>query len=277
MGLEQRAMVLLRDGGSRVRRVEGRRARGLRNELGVAGEVLPWPIGAEKAEPMSERVSERTCMRMEGAMYGTWWDGDGGGRLMRAGDSVCERYADARRSSTMVLSSRMASSTSVLWRRSEPGRVEGAVLARFRDGEGRRESTRPGERVPEVKERRIVVGCSMNDVEALAGSSGQADKVGVCIVAIVVPERRRSCVVVVPLLCTLDRRELETEADELEEPTGLRWMRKSDVEGLEDSELVRDSRSRIRACSGISKPNCDAFHMSSSSKSGNGDKRPLGR
>jgi len=72
MGLEHRAMVLLRDGGSRVRRVEGRRARGMRNELGVAGDVLPWSIGAEKAEPMSERVSERTCIRMLGAMYGTW-------------------------------------------------------------------------------------------------------------------------------------------------------------------------------------------------------------
>lgn len=28
--------------------------------------------GTEKADPMSERVSERTCMRIEGAKWGTW-------------------------------------------------------------------------------------------------------------------------------------------------------------------------------------------------------------
>jgi hypothetical protein len=47
IGLEHSAMVLLREGGARVRRVTR---------------------GAEKADPMSERVSERTCMRMEGAI-----------------------------------------------------------------------------------------------------------------------------------------------------------------------------------------------------------------
>jgi hypothetical protein len=110
---------------------------------------------------------------------------------MSAGDWVCERYAEARRSSTMVLSSRMASSTSVLARRREPGRELGAVFARLREGEGRRERTRAGDRVPDVRERRIV-GFSKIDAAALVGSSGQAERVGVCIVAIVVPDRRRS-------------------------------------------------------------------------------------
>lgn len=54
----------------------------------------------------------------------------------------------------------MASSTSVLARRREPGREDGAVLARLRDGDGRRERARAGERVPEVRERRMVVGFS---------------------------------------------------------------------------------------------------------------------
>jgi hypothetical protein len=98
----------------------------------------------------------------------------------------------------MVLSSRIASSTSVFVRRRDPGR-EGAVFARFLEGEGRRESTRAGERVPEVRERRIV-GFSAIDAEELVGSSAQADKVGVCMVAIVVPDKRRSCVVEVPVL-----------------------------------------------------------------------------
>jgi len=62
------------------------------------------------------------------------------------------RYALARRSSMIVLSSRMASSTSVFVRRRLPGR-EGAVLARLRDGEGRRERTRAGDSVPDVRER----------------------------------------------------------------------------------------------------------------------------
>jgi hypothetical protein len=59
MGLEHRAIVLSRDGGARVRPVVRRTARGV---------PLSSFVGAEKAEPMSERVSERTCMRIEGAM-----------------------------------------------------------------------------------------------------------------------------------------------------------------------------------------------------------------
>jgi hypothetical protein len=62
MGLEHRAIVLSRDGGARVRPV-------VRRRVGAAGRVLL--MGAEKADPMSESVSERTCMRMDGAMYGT--------------------------------------------------------------------------------------------------------------------------------------------------------------------------------------------------------------
>jgi len=146
---------------------------------------------------------------------------------MRVSDWVCERYAEARRSSTIVLSSRIASSTSVFARRTEPGREEGAVFARLREGEGKRESTRAGERVPEVRDRRMV-GFSKIDADALVGSSGQADKLGVCIVAIVVPERRRSWVVVVPLLfwlCVLERLECDTDTEDEDDATGLRWMR----------------------------------------------------
>lgn len=47
--------------------------------------------GTEKAEPMSERVSERTFMRSEGAMAGTWEDGDGGGRVSKRGPKLAER------------------------------------------------------------------------------------------------------------------------------------------------------------------------------------------
>lgn len=58
--------------------------------LGVAGRGLAFR-GAENADPMSERVSERTRIRSEGAMAGTWWEGEGGGLLMSAGDEVLER------------------------------------------------------------------------------------------------------------------------------------------------------------------------------------------
>lgn len=136
---------------------------------------------------------------------------------MASGDWVCERYAEARRSSTMVLSSRIASSTSVFVRRREPGR-DGAVLDRPRDGDGKRERTRAGERAPEVLERRMV-GFSMMEAAELVGSSIHTESVGVCIVAIVVPERRRS-VAVLFWLCTLERLECEIEAEE--EVTGLR-------------------------------------------------------
>jgi hypothetical protein len=143
--------------------------------------------------------------------------------LRTSGDWVCERYAEARRSSTMVLSSRMASSTSVFARRREPGRDDGAVFARLREGEGRRERTRAGERVPEVLERRMVgVDLSIIDTDELDGSSAQTESVGVCIVAIVVPDRRRS-VRVLFWLCTLDR--LECAIDAEEEVTGLRLIR----------------------------------------------------
>jgi hypothetical protein len=61
MGLEHSAIVLLREGGVSVRPVT-------RLCAGDAGRVLLTLIGAEKADPISERVSERTCMRIEGAM-----------------------------------------------------------------------------------------------------------------------------------------------------------------------------------------------------------------
>lgn len=103
--------------------------------------------GAEKADPISDKVSDRTCTRSEGAMAGTCDEGDKGSRLMRYGDWLRERYASARRSSTIVLSSLIASSTSVFALRILPARV-GAVLDRAREGEGRRESIRGGDSVP---------------------------------------------------------------------------------------------------------------------------------
>jgi hypothetical protein len=61
MGFEHSAIVLLREGGSRVRPV-------VRRLRGALGSALLHFTGAEKTEPMSDSVSERTCMRMEGAM-----------------------------------------------------------------------------------------------------------------------------------------------------------------------------------------------------------------
>jgi hypothetical protein len=57
MGLEHNAMVLLRDGGASVRH----------RAAGTIGNALSYLIGAEKADPISESVSERTCIRIEGA------------------------------------------------------------------------------------------------------------------------------------------------------------------------------------------------------------------
>jgi len=115
----------------------------------------------------------------------------------------------------------MASSTSVLARRREPGREEGAVFARLREGDGRRERTRAGESVPDVLERQMV-GFSMGDAEELVASSTHAERVGVCIVAMVVPERRRS-VRVLFWLWTLEC--LECMIEFVEEVTGLRWIK----------------------------------------------------
>jgi hypothetical protein len=96
--------------------------------------------------------------------------------LISAGDWACERYSEARRSSTMVLSSRIASSTSVFVRRRELGREDGAVLARLREGDGRRDRTRAGDRVSAVRERRIVAGFSIRGPVS-SDDSGQIDRV----------------------------------------------------------------------------------------------------
>lgn len=60
-GLEVRGPVWRRGGTARLRPRVVRRA-----GSGVEGRALELS-GAEKAEPISERVSERTCMRIEGA------------------------------------------------------------------------------------------------------------------------------------------------------------------------------------------------------------------
>lgn len=102
-----------------------------------------------------------------------------------------ERYALARRSSMMVFNSRIASSTSVFVRRILPGR-EGAVLARLRDGEGRRDITRAGDSVPEVSER-WMEGFSSIWSSEMCEFSGKKAKVGVAMVPIVVPDNLLSC------------------------------------------------------------------------------------
>ena len=60
IGLLHSAIVLSRLGGARVRFV-------LRRRGVYATGVLSTLTEAENAEPMSDRVSERTCMRIEGA------------------------------------------------------------------------------------------------------------------------------------------------------------------------------------------------------------------
>lgn len=106
----------------------------------------------------------------------------------------------------MVFSSRIASSTSVFARRRLLGRV-GAVLARLRDGEGRRESTRAGVFVPEVRDRRNSAGPRTTDSILAFGSSFHDGRPGVAIVLTVEPENLRSWVIMFCMLCTLDRLE----------------------------------------------------------------------
>lgn len=60
--------VEMRDGGARVSLVVVRDS-GL--DVGGVGRGL-LARGTEKAEPISDNVSERTCIRSEGAMRGTW-------------------------------------------------------------------------------------------------------------------------------------------------------------------------------------------------------------
>lgn len=72
---------------------------------------------------------------------------------------------------------------------------EGAVLARLRDGDGSRESTRTGDSVSDVRER-WMVGFSRTEFELEFGSSASRGSVGVAMVIIVVPDKCLSCVLV---------------------------------------------------------------------------------
>jgi hypothetical protein len=68
MGFEVKGPGNLRVGGERESFV-GARERG----VDVGGEGRGWlASGAENADPISESVSERTCIRKDGAMAGTW-------------------------------------------------------------------------------------------------------------------------------------------------------------------------------------------------------------
>lgn len=69
------------------------------------------------------------------------------------------------------------------------------MLARARDGEGRRERTRAGDNVPEVRERRIE-GFSGTWLSGRGESSGRNASVGVAMVPMVVPDNLLSCVTV---------------------------------------------------------------------------------
>ena len=79
-------------------------------------------------------------------------------------------------------------------------------MSRVRECEGRRERTRAGERVTEVRERWMEGFGSTVTGEC----SGKKARVGVAIVPIVVPDSLLSCVVVLFWLCTLLRLELPT-------------------------------------------------------------------
>lgn len=151
----------------------------------------------------------------------------------------------------MVLSSRIASSTSVFALRRLLGR-DGAVFARLRDA---------GVFVPEVRERLSNPGPRTTDSTLAFGSSLKDARTGVAIVPTVEPEILRSCV---DMLCTLDRLEPE--------PTGFLGMLCD--EGLEKYGPVADSPPRTRACAGMF--NCDGLlvQLSSPLKSGSGERRP---
>lgn len=100
------------------------------------------------------------------------------------------------------------SEVEVLARRRLLGRV-GAVLARLRDGDGRREGTRAGVFLPDVVERRSNPGPRTTDSKLAFGSSVQVDRAGVATVPTVEPENLLSCVYVLSTLCTLERLEPE--------------------------------------------------------------------
>lgn len=158
----------------------------------------------------------------------------------------------------MVLSSRIASSTSVFPFRTLPG-LDGAVFARERDGEGNRERMRFGDNVPYVVARCAELGALTIESGRLLGSSTKNGSVdSTADIGLEWAEF---------WLCTLDRREGE--------PTGFLWI-SHDVEGLDDTEFVRESLLRTSACAGISSSAGNLFH-SSTEKSGSGERRPSGR
>lgn len=70
MGFEVKGPVKLRAAGY-SEKFGARRSRGAEPVGGVVGSGL-LASGTENADPMSERVSDRTCIRIEGAKCGTW-------------------------------------------------------------------------------------------------------------------------------------------------------------------------------------------------------------
>jgi hypothetical protein len=109
----------------------------------------------------------------------------------------------------------MASSTSVLARRRLFG-LAGAVFARPREGEGRRDGTRAGAFAPEVRDRWSFLGARMTVSVLVVGSSLHDGKAGVAIVVTVEPENRLSGAVSLCMLCVLARLEPD--------PTGFLGM-----------------------------------------------------
>jgi hypothetical protein len=158
----------------------------------------------------------------------------------------------------------MAASTSVLARRRLLGRV-GAVLARPRDGEGRRERLRAGVFGPDVRVRFNRPGARMTDSMLALGSSFQEGRIGVAVVPTVEPENLLSWAPMLCTLCTLDRLEPE--------PTGFLGMLCD--EGLEKCGPVAASSPRTRAGAGMLSGEGLAVQASPPSKSGSGDSRPL--
>ena len=154
----------------------------------------------------------------------------------------------------------MASSTSVLARRRLLGLV-GAVFARLRDVEGRRESTRAGAFVPEVRERRNSPGPRTAGSTLAFGSSLHDGRAGVAIVPTVEAEDLLSWKLVLCTLCTLERLEPE--------PTGFLGM-------LCDDELEDVTISTPQTRAGAGMLSGDGLFVQSSSvpKSGSGDSHP---
>lgn len=141
----------------------------------------------------------------------------------------------------------------------------GAVLARPREGEGRRESLRAGVFAPDVRVRFSMPDPRTTDSMLALGSSFQDGRIGVAVVPTVEPENLLSWAPALSTLCTLDRLEPD--------PTGFLGMLYD--EEFEKYGFSAASSPRTRAGAGMLSGDGLADQSSPLSKSGSGDSRPL--